>query len=139
LSAGIADAWRQTPRATLAAVIVLDQFSRNLHRGSALAYAQDEAARELARAAVARGWHVPMDGFERQFLFMPFMHSEEIADQRWSLALYEQAGNDLAFDYARRHYEQIARFGRFPQRNEALGRASTAAEVALLATPGAAF
>ncbi len=139
LADGVGDEWRQSPRATLAAVIVLDQFSRNLHRGSPAAYAQDEAARDLSRAAIAKGWHVGMDSFERQFLFMPFMHSEEIADQRWSMALFAEAGNDLAYDFARRHYEQIERFGRFPQRNVVLGRESTAEEVAFLETPGAAF
>lgn len=132
--------WRGDAQALLAAIILLDQFSRNIRRGSADAFAADPLARALAREALARGWGATMSALERQFLYMPFMHSEAMTDQVLSVALFEADGADSPpADFARRHAAQIARFGRFPQRNAALGRTSTSAETAFLSLPGASF
>lgn len=135
---GAAD-WESDPRTLLAAVIVLDQFSRNLYRGSAAAFAQDDAARALTELALAKDWAVGLDATERQFLYLPLMHSERLADQERAVALFEANGDDFVADFARRHRDQIARFGRFPGRNAALGRTSTPVEAALLASGEGAF
>ena len=126
------DAATLDARVTLATVIVLDQFSRNLHRGTAAAFATDVPALARARAAVDAGLDSSMRRVERQFLYMPFMHAEDLAEQERSLQLFEALGDRDALRSARRHHDQIVRFGRFPARNAALGRASTADEVAWL-------
>ena len=126
-------------RATRAAVIVLDQFSRNLHRGSAQAFAGDALARQLAREAIACGEDAHLSADERLFLYLPFEHSEALADQELSMRLYARLGNEEWTRYARAHHDLIARFGRFPHRNAVLGRASTPEEVAALAQPGSSF
>ncbi len=131
---GGAAGWRDDPRTVLAAVILLDQFSRNLFRGDARAFAADPLARSLADAAIAAGWDGDMDAEERRFLYMPFMHSEDMADQRRSLDLFGADDH-----WARAHADQIARFGRFPQRNDALGRETTVEEAAFLADPANHF
>lgn len=131
--------WRGSPDARLAAIILLDQFSRNLHRGSADAFAADPLARALAVEAIGRGEDNALTPERRAFLYMPFMHSERMSDQVRSIALFEALGLPVQIDFAQRHAEQIAQFGRFPGRNAALGRESTAAETSLLAIPGAAF
>jgi uncharacterized protein (DUF924 family) len=132
--------WRAGGRTLLAAIILLDQFSRNIHRGSARAFAADPLCRALAREALARGWGDGMTALERQFLYMPFVHSEAMADQLLGVALFEADGRDgVPADFARRHASQIARFGRFPQRNAVLGRTTTAAEADLLSRPGERF
>jgi uncharacterized protein (DUF924 family) len=132
--------WRDDPYNLLAAVILLDQFSRNIHRGSAEAFAADPLARALTREALAHGWGAGLTAVERQFLYMPLMHSESMADQLVGIALFEADGKDgIVADFARRHAAQIARFGRFPQRNAALGRMTTEAEAELLARPDQHF
>ncbi len=136
---GVPADWRETPRPLLAAVIVLDQFSRNLARGRGEAFAQDEAALALTRSALDRGFDAGMSGEERQFLYMPLMHSEVLADQEECERLMTAAGLEEAADYARRHRVIIARFGRFPHRNAALGRFSTPEELAFLREPGSNF
>ncbi len=139
LARSVPDEWLQSPRPLLAAVIVLDQFSRNLARGSAAAFAHDETALSLTRLALEKGFDTGMSGEERQFLYMPLMHSESLADQEHCERLMEAAGLVEATDYARRHRAIIARFGRFPHRNEALGRISTPEEIAFLKEPGSSF
>lgn len=139
LSAGVPAEWLETPRRALAAVIVLDQFSRNLRRSDAGAFAQDEAALALAEAAIARGDDAALRPEERHFLYMPFMHSEKPAHQRRCVALIEGLGNGEALDFALRHKAIIDRFGRFPHRNETLGRKTTAEEAAFLKEPGSSF
>lgn len=134
----------ETPRGALALLLLLDQFPRNLFRGEAHAFAGDERARAIAGAVVARGWDRELSGVERIFAYLPFEHGEALADQERSLQLFgrlaaELPGFDDTLDYARRHHEVIARFGRFPHRNAALGRTSTAAEAAYLAQPGSGF
>lgn len=131
--------WRDDPAQLLAAVIAVDQFSRNLFRDDARAFAGDPLARELTGEALDKGWDAGMSAEERQFLYMPLMHSEDIADQDRSVALYATLGLPEAFDFAKRHRDQIAQFGRFPGRNAALGRESTPQEIELLKQPGSAF
>lgn len=130
-----------TPRGALAAVLVLDQFSRNLFRGDARAFAQDAAAREIARRAIARGdLRDPTLPAEAPiFLVLPFEHSEHLADQDWCVALCETLGDADYLDYAHKHRDIIRRFARFPHRNAALGRESTAEERAFLTQPGSSF
>ncbi|MEH3105742.1 MAG: DUF924 domain-containing protein [Sphingomonas fennica] len=131
--------WRAEPRLLLAAVILIDQFGRNLFRGSAEAFAADPLARALAGEAETRGFGQGMTAAERQFLWMPFMHGESMADQLRSIALQSDGGTDLVIRFAHLHAAQIARFGRFPQRNAALGRETTADEAAFLADPSNHF
>ena len=136
--AGAFDHWCETPRGTLALIILLDQFSRNLHRNAPEAFAADAKARRLARSAVARGVDQLLGPIERMFVYLPFEHSEDLADQDEAVRLYKPLGEDMV-RYAERHREVIRRFGRFPHRNAALGRVSTAEELAHLAEPGAGF
>jgi uncharacterized protein (DUF924 family) len=131
--------WREDPRTLLAAVILLDQFSRNVHRGTSQAFAADPLAQELASLAVERGWDRDMTPEQRQFLYLPFEHAESRELQAVSLSCYEALGQEEALEYARQHAEVIARYGRFPSRNAALGRESTAEEKAYLAKPGAGW
>jgi uncharacterized protein (DUF924 family) len=142
--AGQLEDWSATPDGLLALLILLDQFPRNLFRGEARAFAGDERALHLAGRAVAQGWDRAMSPVERVFVYLPFEHSESLADQERSLALFGELvaaapGNDGFLDYANRHHEVIARFGRFPHRNAALGRLSTPEEVDYLAQPGSGF
>ena len=116
------------PRTALAAVVLFDQVPRNIHRGSGRAFSTDALARHIAMGALARGWDAGLSPAERQFLAMPLMHSEAIADQRRSLAYFARLGPRYGWPFARAHYRMIARFGRFPHRNAALGRVSTMAE-----------
>lgn len=142
--AGELNEWAESPQGALALLILLDQFPRNLFRGSARSFAGDAQALHIAGAAIAQGWDRAMNSVERAFVYLPFEHSESLADQERALALFESltkddAGTDSYLDYARRHHEVIVRFGRFPHRNAALGRASTPAEEAYLALPGSGF
>ncbi|ARS25997.1 DUF924 family protein [Sphingomonas sp. KC8] len=130
--------WRADPRTLLAAVILLDQFSRNIRRGKADAFANDPLARALTGEAIAKGWDIAMTAEERQFLYLPLMHCERLDDQVRSLPLFDGV-SDFVADFARRHAAQIARFGRFPGRNAALGRDATPEEIEMLAVPGAGF
>ena len=139
LSRGVPDAWVSEPRRLLAAVIVLDQFSRNLNRGGSEAFSQDAAALALTRMALARRDDHLLSPEEKQFLYMPLMHSEALADQEACIELMKRAGLEEATDFARRHRDIIARFGRFPHRNAALGRVSTPEEIAFLQEPGSSF
>jgi uncharacterized protein (DUF924 family)/TolB-like protein/Flp pilus assembly protein TadD len=128
-----------TPRSALAAIVVLDQFSRNLHRGDPRAFAGDIRARGLARDALDRRFDVGLPADQRMFLYMPFQHSEDLGDQQRSVALFEALGNAEWTHFAHAHRNLIARFGRFPHRNAVLGRASTPEELDALAQPGNAF
>ncbi len=133
-----AEAWRDTPHSTLAAIILLDQFSRNLHRGSAKAFAADPMALSLTMLALERDWDAGMSPEQRQFLLLPLMHSEKLRDQQRSLFEYAKLGDGDVLQFAQLHFDQIAKFGRFPGRNAALGRRSTGAEQEALDN-GAAF
>jgi uncharacterized protein (DUF924 family) len=135
--------WLLEAEPCLALILLLDQLPRNLFRGRAEAFASDAAAREAARAALARGFDRSLPATWRQFIYLPLEHSEDIADQELSVKLASGLARDPAFagalDYARRHHAIIARFGRFPHRNGALGRSSTAEELAFLNEPGSSF
>lgn len=130
--------WRAAPRPLLAAVILLDQFSRNTRRGRADAFANDPLARALTEEALAKGWDEGMSTEERQFLYMPLMHCERLDAQVRAIGLFADV-DDKSARFAHLHCAQIARFGRFPGRNEALGRDTSPAEAELLERPGAAF
>jgi len=132
---GALDHWTATPRGTLALIILLDQFSRNLHRGSSESFAADATARQIAGAAVAKGFDRQFSPVERLFMYLPFAHSESLADQDESVRLFAALDADQS-DWARRHRNVIVRFGRFPRRNAVLGRTSTSEEEAFLAEPG---
>jgi uncharacterized protein (DUF924 family) len=146
LQGGI-DAWVGPPLAplpALARVIVLDQFTRNSFRGTARAFDGDAMALQTARALVASGLDRELTGVQRQFVYLPFEHAEDLAHQRTALQLFEQLGRDepaLAgqLEWAVRHHDVVARFGRFPHRNALLGRPSTAQELDYLAEPGSGF
>ncbi|MBT8446197.1 MAG: DUF924 domain-containing protein [Gammaproteobacteria bacterium] len=128
--------WRATPSGRCAEIIVLDQFSRNLYRNEARAFAQDSLALELAREAVASGDDQRMHQDERYFSYMPYMHSESLAAHDDALPLFETLGKPDALRYERAHRDVIARFGRYPGRNAALGRESSDAELVYLASEG---
>ena len=141
-AAGALDRWRESARGCLALIVLLDQVPRNLHRGGALAFATDKAAREIAAHALARGWDRDAAFADewRQFFYMPFMHSEALADQERCVALAaERLRDGRTLDYARRHRDAIMRFGRFPHRNAVLGRETTAGEAAFLADDNASW
>jgi len=135
--------WSGTPRGALALVLVLDQFPRHLFRGEARAYATDAPARAAAEQAIARGWDRELRPIERLFLYLPYEHSESLEDQWRALALVAPLAvwpeTADAYRWAVRHWEVIGRFGRFPHRNAALGRACTAEEEAFLREAGSRF
>ncbi len=139
LSREVPASWRDSPPALLAAIIVLDQFSRNLRRDDARAYANDSVALGLAKEALERGFDAGLSRDELHFLYMPFMHAEDLAEQDRSVALFRTLGDPGSLDFAERHRVVIASFGRFPQRNAPLGRESTPAEIEFLRRPGSAF
>jgi len=141
---GALDGWAGTAEGALALLLVLDQFPRNLHRGTPLAFASDAKARAIARAAVLeRRLDLFLTPTQRVFLYLPFEHSEAMADQDLSVALFEGLRDSPtlheAIAFAWKHRVVVARFGRFPHRNATLGRDSTPAELAYLAQPGAGF
>jgi uncharacterized protein (DUF924 family) len=128
-----------SPERALATVIVLDQFSRNMFRDSPQAFAADALAREIAAGAIARGFDKEIAKDRRVFLYLPFEHSEDAADQARCVALTSALGDAEYTKYAELHKAVIDRFGRFPHRNAVLGRASTPEEIAFLKEPGSAF
>ncbi len=135
-AAGELSAWETTDDGALALTIVLDQFPRNIFRDDAKSYSSDALAREVASRAVARGADMRVAAALQEFIYMPFMHSEDLADQLRCVELFRKAGNAENLGYARRHADIIRRFGRFPHRNRALGRATTADEQAFLDSGG---
>jgi len=118
------------PLSALAAVLLFDQFPRNMFRGHADQFSTDTLALAIARGAVERGFDEQLETIERPFLYMPFQHSESLEDQNRSLALYTKLGDDFLLGYAKKHHDVIARFGRFPHRNAMLGRAPRPDEIA---------
>src|SRR5690348_9562620 len=134
-AAGKLAGWEATAEGALALAIVLDQFPRNMFRGDARCYATDPLAREVANRALKRGYDQDVPEAERGFFFLPFMHSEDMTDQKRSVALYREAG-DANLSYAERHADIIRRFGRFPHRNAVLGRTTTPEEQAYLDADG---
>jgi uncharacterized protein (DUF924 family) len=124
--------WEATPESALALVIALDQFPRNLFRDSARAFATDAQARTVSNRALERGFDRAVSHELRTFFYLPFMHSEALEDQERCVELYRALGNENSLKYADLHADIIRRFGRFPHRNAALGRATTAEEQAFL-------
>lgn len=139
VAAGECYAWRRSPRGRLAEIIVLDQFSRNLYRDAPQAFACDGMALVLAQEAVAAGADQELAQIERNFLYMPYMHSESVAIHREAERLFRANGDPVSLDFEIKHQELIERFGRYPHRNAALGRTSSAEELAFLAEQGRGF
>ncbi|MEQ8306702.1 MAG: DUF924 family protein [Hoeflea sp.] len=139
LAREVPDTWRATPEAWLALTIVYDQFPRNIYRDTPLAFATDGLALREAKQAIAAGADARVSKDRRIFFYMPFEHSEDLADQDMCVALCEALGDETYLDYAHRHRDVIAKFGRFPHRNPIFRRESTPAEEAYLSEPGAGF
>ncbi|MDP2030860.1 MAG: DUF924 family protein [Thiobacillus sp.] len=147
--AGQLDHWALTPRNRLALIVVLDQFPHHIHRNHGLSFAYDAQSLALAQAMIQNGDAARIAPIERVFVYLPLEHAESIALQDESVALYAQLAADASaaerplfqgfLDYAQQHREVVARFGRFPHRNELLGRPSTAEEIAFLKQPGSRF
>ncbi len=132
-------AWRATPEGRLAEVLVLDQFSRNVYRNTARAFAQDALALVLAQELVASGQDRSLPLAQRSFAYMPYMHSESALVHAQAVALFSQPGMEDTLRFELRHKEIIDRFGRYPHRNAILGRTSTPEELAFLSEPGSSF
>ena len=138
---GRLDHWNDDPGGALALCILFDQVPRNIFRGSARAYTSDTQAQFVARHILALGFDrlYPSDD-HRVFCYLPFVHSEDIEDQRLALQLLaERTADESAIEFAQRHFKIISSFGRFPHRNAALGRTSTSAEIEFLKAPGSSF
>ncbi len=148
-AAGVLDHWTGSPRGRLALILLLDQLPRAIHRGTPAAFAQDARARRVAEIGLESGADKLLRPIERLFFYLPFEHSEELGDQERSVALYRELvtavpeGQQETFagfiEYAVKHRDIIARFGRFPHRNRILGRESTPEETAFLEEPGSSF
>lgn len=138
------EAWRETARGGLAVIILIDQFSRNIYRDSPHAWSADDVGLSCTRQALAQEHDRELAPEERKFLYMPLMHSEDLADQEQCVELFRALAEDaadesVALDFAIRHRDIIARFGRFPHRNAVLGRESTPEEVEFLKEPDSSF
>ena len=131
--------WAENPDGALALVILLDQLSRNIYRGTPEAFAADALALATAKNAIAQGYDLSLTPEGRGFLYLPFEHAESLDDQDRGVALFKALGVEDLLDYMRRHRDIIARFGRFPHRNAILGRSSTAEEIEFLKQPGSSF
>ncbi|RDJ12363.1 DUF924 family protein [Rhizobium grahamii] len=139
LSHGVTEEWRATPSDRLAAVIALDQFPRNIYRATPLAFATDGLALREAKLALEAGADMQVSPECRTFFYMPFEHCENLEEQERAVALFRALGDEEYIDYALRHRDVIAAYGRFPHRNAIVGRQSSAAELEYLARPGAGF
>jgi uncharacterized protein (DUF924 family) len=137
--AGALNHWRNNARGTLALVIVLDQFPRNMFRNTPQAFATDHQAAELTKYALKNNYEKILSTEEQAFLYMPLMHSESQTDQGQCVKLFTQLGKEDNLKFALKHQEVINRFGRFPHRNQILSRESTAVEQEFLTQPGSSF
>lgn len=131
--------WRKTAQGRLAEIIILDQFSRNMFRGSPLSFAFDPLALALSQEAVSSGADQSLTPTERSFIYMPFMHSESLQIHEEAVELFRSNGQQSSLDYEMKHKVIIKRFGRYPHRNKVLGRESTAEELEFLQQPGSSF
>jgi uncharacterized protein (DUF924 family) len=139
---GAYDHWAFSPKGGLALIVLLDQLSRNIFRGSAEAFAADPHARDIARGMIANGFDTTLTPVERMFVYLPFEHAETIEDQDESVRLFETLRDALGaetINYAYRHRDVVRRFGRFPHRNAALGRVNTPEETDYLAESDGGF
>jgi uncharacterized protein (DUF924 family) len=135
--AGDLDDWADTAQGALALILLLDQLPRNIYRGDAESFASDALALSIARQALASGFDTEVSVEQRQFFYLPLMHSEDLADQEMCVALCEATCAEENIKFARLHRDLIARFGRFPHRNRVLNRESSDAELDYLASDGA--
>lgn len=131
--------WRETSLGALAEIIVLDQFSRNMFRNSPESFTYDQLALALSQSAIARGIDFELSTEKRSFLYMPFMHSESLAIHSVAESLFSKLGVSSSIEYERRHKAIIEKFGRYPHRNQILGRKSTPEELEFLLLPGSSF
>jgi len=131
--------WRETAQGSLAEIIVLDQFSRNVYRDKPQAFEADSLALALAQVAIAKGFDQQLPAEQRSFMYLPFMHSESELIHQQAIELYTAFGQENSLDFELRHKAIIDRFGRYPHRNNILGRVSTAEEVAFLKEPDSSF
>ncbi|MEO6422884.1 MAG: DUF924 family protein [Candidatus Nitrotoga sp.] len=131
--------WRKDDQGRLAEIIVLDQFSRNIFRGSPLSFSQDALALALSQEAISTGADKALSPVERSFLYMPFMHSESIKIHELAVKLFRQDGIKSNLDFELKHKAIIERFGRYPHRNSILGRKSTQEEIEFMKLPGSDF
>ncbi len=129
-------AWTGDPETLLAAIVLLDQFSRTIHRGTPRAFDAAPAALDLSLFGIGEGWHRGLDPVRRGFFYMPLMHAEDRGVQRFALRCFAEPGLEHQIGFARDHAAVIERFGRYPSRNAILGRASTPEETEYLAQPG---
>jgi uncharacterized protein (DUF924 family) len=131
--------WRQTAEGRLAEIIILDQFSRNMFRDSAESFAYDSVALALAQEAISVKADQDLTQIQRGFLYMPFMHSESLEIHETAVELYEKNGIEANLEYEKKHQEIIKKYGRYPHRNEILGRKSTREEEVFLRQPNSSF
>lgn len=131
--------WSESAEGCMALIILLDQFPRNMYRDTPRAFSFDGKAREIARHTIDRGYFDTLPEIMRFFALLPFEHSESLEDQKYSVASYKKLGNENGLDFAIQHLEIIERFGRFPHRNQILGRTSTAEEIEFLEQPNSSF
>lgn len=131
--------WRKSPEGRLAEIIVLDQFSRNIYRDTAKAFAQDSLALALAQEAISLDLDKQLSPEQRSFLYMPFMHSESKLMHEFAVKLFQRLGNPTNLEFEKKHKMIIDRFGRYPHRNQILGRESTAEEIQFLTEPNSSF
>jgi uncharacterized protein (DUF924 family) len=140
---GNLDTWKETPLGCLALILLLDQIPRNIYRGTPQAFATDRQASDLAKYAVANGFDNQLLPIQRWFIYLPLEHSENLTDQRQCIELFEKLppspDKQMGVDFARKHYQIIEQFGRFPHRNQILGRETTAEEAEFLQQPGSSF
>ena len=129
---GELDDWQHTATGSLALVIVLDQFPLNMFRGTAESFSTEAQSRAVARSAIEKAYDQELAAHQKSFLYMPFMHSEDLNDQVLSVELFSQPGLDNNLRFAKHHYDIVERFGRFPHRNKILGRESSEAEIEYL-------
>ena len=138
---GILEGWKETPLGCLAYILLLDQFPRNMFRDTAKAFETDPQALEIAKHALDKHFDKTLSPIQKRFIYLPFEHSEDLKDQETSVKLFEKTKKDdpVGYDYAIRHLKIIERFGRFPHRNEILGRKSTPEELTFLKDPDNSF
>ncbi|MCK5166337.1 MAG: DUF924 domain-containing protein [Rhodospirillaceae bacterium] len=136
---GELDSWCDSAKGSLALVILLDQFSRNIFRGDPRTFSTDAKALDISKMAIANGYDGEVEENARGFFYLPFEHSENIADQERAIELFSKMGNKNLLEWAEKHKVIIERFGRFPHRNEVLGRESTPEELQFLTEDGSSF
>ncbi|OUR78599.1 hypothetical protein A9Q83_06895 [Alphaproteobacteria bacterium 46_93_T64] len=131
--------WTESKNGCLALILLFDQFSRNMFRDTPDAFATDGKALEIARLMISSGFFDELASFQKTFAALPFEHSESLQDQKKSMELFKDFGDENAVNYAERHFDIVEKFGRFPHRNDILGRHSTDDEIAFLSQPNSSF